>query len=175
MDRELTFTTQFGKSTVRAKAAIAALRAIIRNPFVTPFSCCRLIKILVVPVWTYPSHICANPIWYRGDTKLVERHCLCQCVALQMYRLYKLEKSCFVSSQLSLRLRSSHGLNQSDKGKNCGHKPPKEFNTLFEKDLPFEIQQTCYQQHPRSPQPNGNCQQLSLSEIPISSRWRFGT
>ena len=90
IDNKLTFKTQLEKSTNKAKAAFASLRPIIQNPHVTPFSSSRLIKMLVIPVWTYLSHIWANPIWYRGD-KLWYKMLSASCGTVYNHSLAKME------------------------------------------------------------------------------------
>ena len=57
IDIKLNFRAQFEKCSRKAEKAMGALEPLVQNQFITPSTILKLMNCVVIPVWTYLSHI----------------------------------------------------------------------------------------------------------------------
>ena len=67
-DNKLNFRAQFEKCSKEAEKAMGVLGLLIQNQFITPSTILKLMNCAVIPVWTYLSHIWANPTAFRTSS-----------------------------------------------------------------------------------------------------------
>ena len=65
IDNKLNFRAQFEKCSRKVEKAMGVLEPLVQNQFITPSTILKLMNCVVIPVWTYLSHIWANPTAFR--------------------------------------------------------------------------------------------------------------
>ena len=68
IDNKLNFRAQFEKCSRKAEKAMGVLELLVQNQFITPSTILKLMNCVVIPVWTYLSHIWANPTAFRTSS-----------------------------------------------------------------------------------------------------------
>ena len=68
IDNKLNSRAQFGKCSRKAEKAMGVLEPLVQNQFITPSTILKLMNCVVIPVWTYLSHIWANPTAFRTSS-----------------------------------------------------------------------------------------------------------
>ena len=68
IDNKLNFRAQFEKCPRKAEKAMGVLEPLVRIQFITPSTILKLMNCVVIPVWTYLSHIWANPTAFRTSS-----------------------------------------------------------------------------------------------------------
>ena len=62
IDNKLNFRAQSEKCSRKAEKAMGALEPLVQNQFITPTTILKLMNCVVIPVWTYLSHIWPIPL-----------------------------------------------------------------------------------------------------------------
>ena len=68
IDNKLNPRAQFEKCSRKAENAMGVLEPLVQNQFITPSTILKLMNCVVIPVWTYLSHIWANPTAFRTSS-----------------------------------------------------------------------------------------------------------